>query len=399
MIRRNLILYLVLIFIFALTGNAFADFIYTTENGTFGVIETTKLSSGDIVINLPNTYSGYSDDLFVSSYNNGENPAIILVEHNYSSSVSGDYAFMFNTNNLSKPFYEGYLAGVRGTSAILSANNGRSFYVASRANGALAEFSIVNGYTEEPRHYYLFPDENMMLETAVANSYYIYGLYRNAVSTDLQGTLKQFDGQLTEAASYISVDVSAYANDMAMTAFSEIYIGNEHGLDYFRYNSTTQIISQDEYGSINTMCSDESRGIYFISEMTSGDAIYHMDSSRNFEYLYSTADNSSYYKILYDNNLKVICAVMGGKIIFIDPYGNLLASYSANDLGGAVTCLAKISTSGGVTENSSSGCNGVLLNSGAILIFITSLIFLKRKFFDIFMVYNSHKRRGVLKFF
>ena len=374
---------LTFIFILIFSGTSFANFIYTTDNGTFRVITTTQLSSGDITISLGDIHSGYSDDLFISSYNNGENPAIILIQHNYNSSVSGDYAFMFETNNLSTPFYEGFLTGVRGTSAVVSANNGRSFYVASRENASLVEFSIADGYSENPRHYYSYPNENFRIETAVANSYYIYGLFTNAASDDAKGLLKQFDGQLTESASYISVDVSAHANDMAMTGFSDIYIGNDNGFDFFRYNSAAPVISKDEYGSIKSMCSDENGGFYFVSTMTSGDALMRYTNSREFEFLhsveYDTEENDFYQKVLYDNNLKIICAVLGGEIILIDTDGNLLASYTESDLGGAVTCLAKVSTTGGTTENSSSGCNGILLNSGVILILSAGLLFLKRK--------------------
>ena len=351
---------------------ASADFAYTTENGTLGIFTVTSLSSTSIDVTMSDTYEGYSEDLFVSGFYNTSNPGLIVIEKNQGSSVSGDYAYIYNGTDFVTPVYEGYLAGVRGANAVASANNGRSIFIASENNASIAEFDLTS-LSDMPRHYYTYPYESFDIQALVLNGYYLYALFTNPESEDQKSKIKQFDGQLLEKTSYLSADVDHYANDIVIASNAGVFIGTDSGFELFRYNKSTSIVSDDSFGSVKSMCSDESNGFYFVSSMLSGDQIFRYKNSGEVVWLHSTPDNGAYQKILYDNDKKILAAVMGGRVVFLNVNNDtpsLIASYTSSSFDGAVTGIAKIFTSGASDQRSSSGCDFMSLGflTGALII-------------------------------
>ena len=101
----------------AFTGISHADILYTTSEGSLGVIpvgNSTSTTSVDVPTLM---YSHLGSDAIAGSYSVGTNHYVMVVDRR-PDNISGDMALIFTSSNLESPVNSADLEGVNSTMSV-----------------------------------------------------------------------------------------------------------------------------------------------------------------------------------------------------------------------------------------------------------------------------------------
>ena len=337
-----------------LSNILYADIVYTAS-GTMGVIKISD--SADVAIS--SRKNAYSDDLFVSEFYNYEDPGLILIERNSDMTLSGDYAYIFKPDlSLEKFIYEGWLDGIYMTQSVAYSNNGRGLFFSSKLNHSISEISTVSFNSTGLNYIYSGDLSEDFAVKIIASGYALYALS--------DSKLKLFDGQLKDSTLLTSIDVGPGANDMAIMNNSRLAIAHESGINIYYAGYVWDLVSDDLYGNIKAICYDNAGGLFFIGQEDGADTIWHY-TNEMFEEVYTDV-TGEYSSLIYDSDKKILVALIGNKLIFINSSSyELVAEFDSSNLGGIPNSIAKVLTSG-ADNSTKSGCNLNIYFAGLIIL-------------------------------
>lgn len=340
------------ILVLAMSACAFGDIVYSTEDGSLGVVRVYRQLSADV---YGIQYNGKDDDTCLGSYWDGDNSRIILVSRTTDNTTSGDTALIFNPANMSKPTTTEpkVLTGVHNTQMITGTNNGRGLYFAT--SSSVREFNTetfkrVRGYISKPAS---GDTERPVVRSVAASSNTVYVMTEEESSGDV---VLVFDGQLKE-----SVDGfkrrQAHSGSEAMTCLSNglLVVGHEDGVDGLRSSGFYRIVSTDE--SVRAICRDGDKGFYFVEQSEGGDAsLKHYDKDGEVKELRSESVSGG-YSLVYADSDGVMCAIWDGKLLVYSLSDNeLVGEFGSSELGGEIRQVTS-GTVKGESKDNSSGCN------------------------------------------
>lgn len=357
-----------------LCGVSFADFIYTTENGTLGTLHIT--SSLEIEQSADH-HSNISRPL-LTAYWNKTTTGIMLIDR-YAAD-SGDRAYIFSPSNLASYTKSADIPGVYGAEFAGYADSGYSIFLASGS-----EIYDVDTSSFKVKH--SFDCTSVISEDGYDTEIYslavdlssIHILARAGDSTKYI----RLDGQLKREGvkAFMSRDVSADTSLVISTSSNLPAICHSSGIDVMnRSGRFRRLLSTD--CPVKAICPDSSgNGYYYAEQIQNGtkytNTIYH--SSENSYFTPITIESSSpNIKLLRDNSRTEFFAAMTDEQITVLMYsGSGTTStweYSASELGGKLWGITTASVSGYNAKSSSSGCN-----FGGTLILLAVIPFLMKR--------------------
>ena len=355
-------IFLSVILVLALSACACADIVYSTEDGSLGIIRVRQQTSADV---LGIQYDGSDDDTFLGSYWDGDNSRIILVSRTTDYTTSGDTALIFNPADMSKPITSEpkVLTGVYNTQKLTGTNNGRGIYFAS--GSSVREFSTetfkrVRGYICKAAS---GDTVRPTVKSVAVSSSTVHVLTEEETSGDV---LLVFDGQLKE-----NVDgakkrqAHSGSEEIACLSNGLLVVAHEDGIDGLRSSGFYEIVSTDE--PVIAICRDSDRGFYFAEQSDDGElSLQHYNRDGEVTELL-TEDVSGECSLVYAESDGVMCAVLGGKLlVFSLKDDSLIDEFDSSELGGTIRQVTSGTVKGETTSNSS-GCNfsglGIILLS------------------------------------
>lgn len=361
-----------------LCGTAGADFVYTTENGTLGHISVESTAGSFDITASPSVVSGLSGDLFLTAWNKGDDQVAVI----QSGGTAEDAARIYTSRKWSEPA-EVTLTGVKDASGLAVSNNGNSFFVASRANGRIVEFSLNSPYSLKGRSYDIPVPEGQTAyaEDVAIHGNTVYGLF--SFSGTGKGKLVALDGLLSSRTLRASFDVDSGATDLAATDKGQIGIAGSGGLEYLSGGKVTSLVSGDAYGSVSALCRDKSNGLYFIgrktSDGTTNNTLYHWDSAIETLPFTGTGEHSA---LAWDTKNNILAMMTEDKVQLINSDGVLERELSSATLGGTLTSLVFLPRSSTRDDGrKDSGCD--VLGAGLFSLFLPLA----------FLGHGRHKRR------
>ena len=358
------------ILVLAMSACAYADIVYSTEDGSLGVVRIRSQISADL---LGIQYEGSGEDTLMGSYWDGSNSRIILVNRTTDYTTSGDTALIFNPSDMTKPIEDEpkVLRGVYNTRMIAGTQNGKGLYFASGAS--VREFNTetfkrvrtyicktASGDTVRPT-----------VKSVAASSNTVYVMAERESSGDV---VMVFDGQIRDDIDGFK-ERKAPEGAMAMTCLSNwlLTVAHESGVDGLASSGFYEIVSTDS--PVTAICRDNDKGFYFAEQSDDGiTELKHYDKSGEVSTL-RTENVSGDCSLVYDESDGVMCAVLGGKLmVYSTKDDSLIGEFGSVLLGGNISYVASGVVKGEEKDNNSGGCN--LSGAGILLV---SLLWKRRK--------------------
>lgn len=374
-ISINMKILTAVLILLSLCGISSADIIYTTTDGQLGVIAV--YSSSDISAPSVEYKSGISYPL-LSSYWNGTSTNVMLIENN--KTASGDKAYVFNPEDLTK-FSGSYdIAGVHGAENAGYAENGRSIFLTAGSKifeVNTSQFKVINSYDCSrvvSDNVYGTEIQSIAVEYSTINVLTYAGPKYKFV---------RFDGQLKEGVPYfMSSDVAIGASCLCIVNNIAL-LGHGSGVDGLsRQNRFERIISTDY--PVRAICPDDESSFYF--------ATMH-ETESGYEFLVAHPSNTElttklapvtlisdypYIQLVKDKTLNVLAVMTAEMILTFDMRtGRQSGIFDTAALKGQPIGIAAASVTGYSSKNGSSGCNS-FGSIGLILTALTAMMF-KRK--------------------
>ena len=357
-----------LMILLSLCGISFADFIYTTENGSLGTIGVN--TSYDIT--SPSLqYSGNISSPFLTSFWNGSGTDILLIDR-YGSD-SGDVGYVFSPSSLSSFSASHDIDGVYGTELAGFSQNGYSIFLTSGATiyeVNTSDFRVKNSF--DCTKVLSRDGYDTEICSLAVDSSIIHVLARAGSSEKYM----RFDGQMSNhVGTFGSYDVSPGASVVLNTENSLAVVGHSSGIETLRRDGKFySVISTDS--PVKAMCPDDSNGIFFATQTQSGstytNTVQQLSSSGESLFVLETIESSSpNIKMLRDDSHHEIFAVMTDEKITVISYKDGAINtweFTSSALGGKPAGIAAASVSGISKNSSSSGCSGGFAGLIALLI-------------------------------
>ena len=355
-----------------LCGVSSADMVYMTSSGNLGTIQIN--SSSDIEVPVVQ-YTGTASSPFLTSYWNGSGTSLAIISRN--ATASGDRAYVFNSDSLTKYGYSADIEGVYGTSGASYSENGYSLFLTAGSKIYEVEtrnFDVLNsfdcasvissdGYAAEVKDIAVGTQTIHAIVTAGQRHGYI-----------------RFDGQLKSGVNYfLSSDIEDGSSVIQVIGDVPL-IGNNFGVDTINSEKKFYcLLSSDN--PVRAMCHDSGNGYFYATQYQSGDkyvnTIKHSVSDSQFTPATVEAASAN-IKMLRDNNNTDTFAVMTDEGITLFTYSNSQTSrheYKSSSLGGTPAGLAAATVSGYNGNSNSSGCNA----SGMGIIILGLAMLMRRK--------------------
>ena len=321
-----------IIILSALIGVSHADIVYTTSEGSLGVIPVTSIVS----IDRPALrYSGLGEDILVGSYTVGSNPYVMVVDR-ASENAAGDTALVFKASDLTSPTERVTLNGVYNTKTFASSYNGRSIFFASQENASIVEFDTssidipINVYTytntSEDEEY-----EPELIDISIGTSQ-IFALFRAAPD---EVELFLFDGQLKEGVKNTNRGIIRNdATGLASLASNRAAIAAEEGISIANNTTIYTLVSTDY--PVKSICRDSGNGLYYVEQSEAGDVnLYHYYNDNYRITKIDSMQGTSDCKLVRDSDYNILAAMIGDSIyLYSMTDDELLASFDSSRLGG-----------------------------------------------------------------
>ena len=356
-----------------LCGVSYADFIYTTENGTLGAL---RISSLNEIEQSTEYYSNISYPL-LTAYWNSSNTGIMLLDR-YATD-SGDKAYIFSPSSLTECSRSADIPGVYGADFAGYAESGYSIFLASGPtiyDVDTSSFNVRNSFdcTE------VISQDSYDTEIygLTVDSSYIHVLAKAGDSTNyirLEGQLKR-EG----VRAFISRDVSPDTYLVISSSSNLAAVCHSSGIDLMDRSGRFQRVLSTDY-PVKAICPDNSGEFFYAEQIQNGskytNTIYH--SARNSYFIPVTIESSSpNIKLIRDTSHAEFFAAMTDEQIMVLMYSNGTTStweYTASTLGGKPWGITTASVSGYNPHSSSSGCS----LGGALILFALIPLMMKRK--------------------
>lgn len=353
-----------------------ADIVYTTSEGSLGVIPISSITD----IGTPSImYSGIGSDPLVGSYTEGTTQYVMVVDRE-SNNAYGDRALVFSSSNLRSPVKNLTLNGVQNTKAFASSHNGRSIFFASQENASIFEFDTtsidipINAYTytntSEDEEY-----EPELVDMSVSTSH-IFALFR---ATPDKIELLAFDGQLKEGVENTRKgEIRNDATGLAALSSNRFAIAAEEGVSIANTASIYMLVSTDY--PVKSICRDSGNGLYYAEQSESGDVnIWHhssgSDDPKRIASMQDALDSDC--QLVRDNDYNILAAMIGDSIYLYDMEKNeFLDSFDSSSLGGIPLNIAVSKAEYDNGSSSSSNCN--VSCAGAVLALILGFALRRR---------------------
>ena len=337
-----------------LCGVSSADMVYMTSSGNLGTIQIN--SSSDIEV-AGIQYTGTTSSPLLTSYWNGRGTTLALIDRN--ATASGDRAYVFTPNDLTKYSYSADIDGVYGTSGAGYAENGYSLFLTAGSmiyEVETSNFEVLNsfdcasvissdGYATEIKDIIVGTQTIHVIASAGESLRYI-----------------RFDGQLKNGVNYfLSSDINAGSSVIQVRGDIPL-IGHNFGIDAMNYDRKFyRLLSSDN--PVKAICQDSGNGYFYAEQYQSGDKYVNtiMHSVEDSQFTPATIEAASAnIKMLRDNNNTDTFAVMTNEGITLFTYSNNQTSrheYKSSSLGGTPAGLVAATVSGYDGYSSSNGCN------------------------------------------
>ena len=351
-----------------------ADIVYTTDAGALGLIQTTS-TSADF---RGTQYTNSGTDTLLGSYWDGSKSRIILVNRTTDTTTSGDTALVFDPDNLTAPVdaEAKTLAGLYNAQAVGGSYIGRSVFFTSGASiheFDTSSFSHVRSYTYKPES---GDSYTPTIKSLITGQYRIYCL------VDREGRYPKFlgfDGQLRDDVSkFVNVTVSSDASCISWLSNSRIAAGTPEGVSSWRTIGFVNVLSSD--APVTALCQDNGDGYYFteqtVSEDTCTTTLRHYNPNSDTTSTLYTDSTGKACQLIYDDNNKLLAAIVGGKLLVYRMSDNALIGEYSSDLLGGLPVNVVLSYVSGDDGKTSSGCN--VVGAGGVIMLL-ACVFLKRR--------------------
>lgn len=366
-----------LMILLLLCGVSFADFVYTTSDGTLGAIRTNQ--SSDVVLSS-NLYTSHISSPFLTSYWNGSSTNILLLDR-YGSD-SGDKGYVFSSSNLEEFTASHDIPGVFGTERADFAQNGYSIYFTTGSeiyDVSTSTFTVKNSFD---------------CAKVISQDGYDTEIYSLATDTSLIHVLARagdelryirFDGQLkSNVRTFKSFDVSPGASVVMGTANSSnlAVIGHSYGIDVLTRSGTQYSLVSTDY-PVKAICPDKSGGLFYAEQSQSGDVYVNTIWNYSDRSSYEVAEiesSSPNIKLIRDETVPEIFSAMTDEKITVILYSNYAAytwEFSASSLGGTPAGITSATVSG--YDPKKSGSSGCSSGYAGIIMLVMIPFVLKRK--------------------
>lgn len=368
---------------------SYADIVYTTSNGKMGFIGISKIS-GVLSADSPIvTYSDAADDAVAAHYYNEDGTSFVaLIEPETDPSIkSGDFVFVFNASDLTKPVDNGVniLTGTYNARSAAYSNNHRGLFLASGLNGEATITEYETDGLEKVRSIsYITSDDATSMNTVMVNGSSIYGLITKATSQD--SLLVRFDGQLNNTVRGYSETKVRYDSElMTFGKDNKIFIAHSGGVDTFAngLSSSELVLVTATDNPVKALCRDKDSGFYFmtLSADTGEQVFVHYKNSEEVSEVDVGNTESFVSKALYNNsdNKNFVAAIINDCIAIYDPETDaLIAEFTRDQLGGIPISMTTITQNTSSTKgNSSNGCN--VTGSGMLLILSLGCMLIRKQ--------------------
>lgn len=367
------------IFVLALCAASSADIVYTTSDGSLGLITISETSSADAPVLQ---YSSSDRNFFVHSYWNGTDSHVALIDRTTDTEgASGDSVITFRSSNLATPDNEEkkILTGIYNTQYAANSGNGRAIYLTSGVDAIISEF---NTSTFEYVRSYEYEAESgdtgiPSIQSIMADYYYVYALINTGNG---KSELIRFDGQLIEGIeNTMKKEFDLEASSMSLINNGRIAISFPDGINIMEGAIITNAISTDY--PVKSVCYDGSSGIYFTMQTESEDEYintlaYYSLANRAPADILNIELTGETPQIIRDNN--VIAVMTEDKILLYNISDRtLIREFDSSELGGYPLSISAATATGQTNDNSSSNCN--ISGAGIFALLILSEITAKRK--------------------
>ena len=362
------------ILVLVMCAGAQANIVYTTDAGALGLIRVSSSTSIDLA---GTQYAASGTDTLLGSYWNGSESRIILVNRTTDLTTSGDTALIFDPDNLTAPVDDEIktLAGLYNAQAVNGSYNGRSLFFTSGASlyeFNTSSFAAGRSYTCKPESGDSYTPTIKGMLTSQSRIYCL---------VDREGRypkLLGFDGQLRDDVSkFVNVTISSDASCIAWLSSSRVVAGTPEGVSLWRTRGFVHMVSSD--APVTAVCQDNGDGFYFMEQTSSSDVYtttlrHYFDGTGTVSTLYTETTGQA-CQLLYDDNNKILAAILGSKILVYSMANDaLIGEYSSDLLGGLPVNIALTQVSGDDGKQSS-GCNF----AGAGVIMLLACVFMKRR--------------------
>ena len=372
----------VLLSVLLAIGTAGADVFYTTGSGTLGTIVIESAESIDL---QPTVVKNLGTNLDVSTFGVDGGTRVMVTRRSVDSN---DKASIY-TPGIWTDSTDCILTETRNIHGTANAENGRTFYTASRETASIVEYDNTSSYKATGRQYTYKPTNGTAhAEDVLTGSNTVYGLF--SVQSDdkyLPSRVVWMDGQISDKVQgFGGTDASPNASEMTFLSDGRVaigYCGNDGkgGIDLLSGKTITSLISGDvsgdQYGEIPTLCSDGDKGLYFVGQKTSDDVYMDTLYRRKSDGTFSTVKDSitgSFVKVAWDNSHKLLVLATENKIAIFKE-DTPLKEFSS--LGGTVSSMALTAPAGKTDSGSSSNCG--ILASGSLALLLLPLALLRRR--------------------
>lgn len=382
-----------LIILSVMCMTAEAHILYTTQNGSLGLIKVN--GTGVNSIDLVGTQNSGGNGSVVASYwenntsNGSGNSKIILITPKESSdtTVSGDTAARFSSyESLSKKLDDKdiYLAGTYGTPIICGTNSGGSLYLAT--GSYLREYKTADFKLYNSRDLSVdLSSENAKIKSVVKTDTRIYVLTAFNNTTVSNDIVMVLDGTLNPTSEYagkMQVNTSKDAYAMDLLSDSRIAVGCSNGVYHVKNSSTTESLVSTDYPVV-ALHKDTGSGFYYMIQ--SEDKVNNVKINSLIHYTNSAVTplsgdviNISGDKavIVKDSNYDVLGVIIGEKIAIVRmSSGEILKTFTSADLGGSLPISITASSTTGNSADTSGGC---MVSGAGVALMAALLLVLKR---------------------
>lgn len=357
-----------------LCGVSYADFIYTTENGTLGALRISSLNE----IEQSTEYYGNISYPLLTAYWNSSSTGIMLLDR-YATD-SGDRAYIFSPSNLTEYTKSADIPGVYGANFAGYAENGYSIFLASGPtiyDVDTSSFKVKNSF--DCTSVVSQDSYDTEIYGLTVDSSYIHVLAKAGDSTNyirLEGQLKR-EG----VRAFLSRDVSPDTYLVISSSSNRAAVCHSSGIDLMDRSGRFQRVLSTDY-PVKAICTDnDSNGFYYVEQIQNGstytNTIYH--SVRNSSFIPITIESSSpNIKLIRDTSRNEFFAAMTDEQIMVIMYSSGTTStweFSASTLGGKPWGITTASVSGYNAKSSSSGCS----SGGALILLALIPLMMRRK--------------------
>ena len=385
---KKFLVSLILVCLFSFSS--YADIVYTTENGTMGLIEISDTLSVDEPVEM---YSGFDPDSIAAHFYNEDGTSFVaLIEPETDiNASSGDKALIFNVSDLTKPVHDKakILTGVYCANSAAYSENHRGLFLSSNKNllnGAsisefdTSDFNLVRSYKYDKNNEDLELESSAFMNGVLVSDSSVYGLISHATSQD--SLLLRFDGQIKENISgYTKIKVKYDTELMAFANNYRVILGHSEGVDGMLGGEFVLLASSDY--PVKALCRDTGDGFYFISESSNGMQILNHYTGTGVKEIDSGLNGGSACQAVYfgNDNKKFLAVIMNNKIMIYDANDDSLAAeFNSSELGGTPAYITSITQNTSSTKDSGkSGCD--ITGSGILLILAAGYVLIRRRKF------------------